>query len=93
MANYYVLEYETGEDYVNRRAPYRNEHLGLVKEAHARGDILMGGALGDPPQGAMIIFRGDSPAVAEAFARADPYVRSGVIARWTVRPWHVVIGL
>ena len=92
MANYYVLEYETGEDYVNRRAPYRTEHLELLREAHARGDILMGGALGDPPQGAMLVFRSDSPAAAEAFARVDPYVTSGVITRWTVRHWHVVIG-
>ena len=92
MANYYVLQYETGEDFVDRRAPYRTEHLGLVREAHARGDVLMGGALGEPPEGAMIIFRADSPEVAEAFARVDPYVTSGVITRWTVRRWHVVIG-
>jgi uncharacterized protein YciI len=92
MANYYVLEYETGEDFVNRRAPYRTEHLAVVREAHARGEVVMGGALGDPPQGALIIFRADSQEVAEAFARADPYVVSGVITRWTVRRWHVVIG-
>ena len=93
MANYYVLEYETGEDFANRRAPYRTDHLALVRDAHARGELLMGGAVGDPPQGAMIVFRAGSLAVAEAFARVDPYVTSGVITRWTVRPWHVVIGL
>lgn len=92
MANYYVLEYETGENYATRRMPYRTEHLGLVSAAHARGDIVMGGALGDPPDGAMIVFRADSPAVAEAFARVDPYVTSGVVIRWTVRLWNVVIG-
>lgn len=71
MTNYYVLEYETGEDFVNRRAPYRDEHLGAVRDAQARGEVVMGGALGEPPQGAMLIFRADTPAVVEAFARGS----------------------
>ena len=29
---------------------------------------------------------------AEEFARADPYVTKGLIARWHVREWTTVVG-
>jgi hypothetical protein len=89
---YFVLRYEVVENYAQRRAPLREEHLKLVREAHARGEIVMAGALGDPPQGALVVFRAESPATAESFARADPYVTRGLVTRWTVQPWTVVVG-
>jgi uncharacterized protein YciI len=90
--NYHVLAYDVVDDFVNRRQPLREEHLRLVREAHARGDLVLGGALGDPPDGALLIFRSGSAEVAETFARRDPYVTSGAVTRWRVRPWNVVIG-
>jgi uncharacterized protein YciI len=90
--NYYVLLYDGAEDYVERRTTHREAHLALVREAHARGEILYGGGLGDPPRGALIVFQGDSPAVAEQFAARDPYVLNGVVVAWRVLPWHVVVG-
>ena len=90
---YYVLRYDAVvDDYVNRRAPLRAEHLRLVREAHERGEVVMGGAVGETPEGALIIFRGDSPAAAERFAAADPYVLNGLVLHWRVQPWHVVVG-
>jgi uncharacterized protein YciI len=89
---YYLLIYHTVEGYVERRAPYRAEHLGYSNAAHARGELFMGGALGDPPDTAILIFRADTPSVAEEFARNDPYVKAGLIRDWSVRPWTVVIG-
>jgi uncharacterized protein YciI len=89
---YYALLYDGGDDYVARRAAHREAHLALVRAAHARGDILYAGALGDPPTGALIVFRADSPAAAEQFARRDPYVQNGVVSRWRVLPWHLVVG-
>ncbi len=90
---YFVLRYDAVvDDYVNRRAPLRAEHLRLVREAHDRGDVVMGGAVGETPEGALIIFKGDSPDVAERFAAADPYVTHGLILTWRVQPWHVVVG-
>ena len=89
---HYLLIYHTVENYVERRAPFRDEHLGYSNAAHARGELFMGGAVGDPPDTAMLIFRGDTPVVAEEFARNDPYVKAGLIRDWTVRPWTVVIG-
>jgi uncharacterized protein YciI len=89
---YYALVYETVGDMVSRRAPFREEHLRLIREAHDRGEVFMAGALGDPVDGALLVFRAESPAVAEAFARRDPYVVNGLVPRWTVRPWHLVAG-
>ena len=92
MSHYYVLEYETVDDYVNRRAPFREAHLRLLREAHQRGEVQIAGALGNPPDGALVVFRADSSAAAETFARQDPYVINGLITSWRVRQWHVVIG-
>ncbi len=89
---HYLLIYDVVPDYVQRRAPLRAEHLALARAAHARGELVLGGALADPVDGAVILFRGDSPAAAEAFAAADPYVRHGLVTRWRVRPWTTVVG-
>ncbi|NWG14458.1 MAG: YciI family protein [Acidobacteria bacterium] len=89
---YYLLFYTTVDDYVERRIPYREQHLAYAKAAYDRGEIVMGGPLSDPVDGAVLIFRGESPAVAEEFAKGDPYVRAGLIREWRVRPWRVVFG-
>jgi uncharacterized protein YciI len=90
--NYYALEYEGADDYVNRRAPHREAHLRLVRAAHARGEVALAGGVGEPPQGALLIFKGESPRAAEQFAKDDPYVTQGVVKSWRVRPWNVVVG-
>ncbi|MGE3959320.1 MAG: YciI-like protein [Vicinamibacterales bacterium] len=90
---YYVLRYDAVvDDYRNRRAPFRAEHLRLLREAHGRGEVLMAGAVGDEPDGAIIIFRGETPEPAERFVKEDPYVKQGLIITWRVQPWNVVIG-
>jgi uncharacterized protein len=89
---FYLLFYKTVDDYITRRAAYREEHLALVKAAHERGEIIMAGALADPPDSAVLVFRGDSPKIAELFAKKDPYVIAGLIPSWKVRPWTVVVG-
>ncbi len=89
---YYILFYTTIENYVEKRAPYRDHHLAHANAAHARGNLIMGGALADPADGAVLIFKGDGPGVAEEFAKNDPYVTNGLISEWRVRPWTVVIG-
>ena len=89
---HYLLFYDVGPDYVERRAPHRAGHLALARAAHARGELVLGGALAGPPDGAVLLFRGDNPAAAEAFAAADPYVRHGLVTRWRVRAWATVVG-
>jgi uncharacterized protein YciI len=89
---YFILSYETADNYVEKRAPFRSQHLALAREAHARGELLLAGALADPPDRAVLVFRAADRAVVEAFARRDPYVVNGAVRRWEVRPWTVVIG-
>ena len=92
MRLHYLLIYDVVDDYVQRRTPFRQEHLGLAHAAVDRGELVLGGALANPADGAVLLFRGDSPAAAEAFAQADPYVRNGLVTRWRVREWTTVIG-
>ncbi len=90
--NYYALFYYVVDDFVARRARYREEHLGLVREAHRRGELLLAGAFTDPADRALLVFRAPERSVVEDFARNDPYVTRGLVTRWEVRSWAVVIG-
>lgn len=88
----FLLMYDVVPDYVERRAAYRAEHLALAQAAKARGELWLAGALANPVDGAVLIFTGETPAAAEAFATADPYVRNGLVTRWRVREWTTVVG-
>jgi uncharacterized protein YciI len=89
---HYLLFYEVADDYFTRRAEFRNIHLKMGWEAVERGELVLGGALANPVDGAVLLFKGDSPAVAEQFAKADPYVTNGIVKRWYVREWTTVVG-
>ena len=89
---HYLLFYDVVPDYDERRAAYRAAHLAYARAAHVRGELVLGGALADPVDGAVLLFRGESPAVAERFAASDPYVAQGLVRRWWVRTWTTVVG-
>jgi uncharacterized protein YciI len=88
---YFALTYDVVDGFTDKRTPYRPQHLQLAREAAARGELLMAGALRDP-NGALLVFRAADQTTVEAFARTDPYVVAGLVTRWAVRPWTVVIG-
>lgn len=89
---HYLLFYEAGSDYAERRKPFRGAHLEHARGAAARGELVLGGAFANPIDGAVILFRGDSPAAAEQFAKRDPYVTNGIVKKWYVREWTTVVG-
>ena len=89
---HYLLFYELADDYLARRPEFREPHLEKAWQAHERGELVLGGALADPVDQAILMFKGDSPHAAEAFAASDPYVVNGLIKRWYVRPWNTVVG-
>jgi uncharacterized protein len=89
---HYLLFYDVVEDYAARRMPFRAAHLEHGRQALARGGLVLGGAFANPVDGAVLLFQGDSPAVAETFARTDPYVLNGLVTNWRVREWTTVIG-
>jgi hypothetical protein len=89
---HYLLFYDVVDDYVTRRAPLRAAHIGHARESMARGELVLAGALANPPDGAVLLFRGPSPEVAERFAEKDPYVINGLVTKWRVREWTTVVG-
>lgn len=89
---HFLLFYEFASDYLDRRPPFRAEHLRLAWDAHDRGELVVAGALADPVDGAVLMFAGDDASAAEAFARGDPYVANGLVERWRVREWTTVAG-
>lgn len=89
---HYLLFYDTVPDYAERRLPFRSAHLAHARAAAGRGELVLGGALADPVDGAVLLFRGESTAATEAFAHADPYVVNGLVTAWRVRAWATVVG-
>ncbi len=89
---YYMLLYEVVDNYIERRAAFREAHLKLAREANARGELIMAGAFADPVDGAALVFQAEDRSVAERFAQNDPYVKGGLVKAWKVRRWDVVIG-
>ena len=89
---HYLLFYDYVEDAVEKRAPYREEHLRLAGKALERGEFVLGGAYADPVDGAVLVFRCDEPSVVETFVANDPYVKNGIVTAWRIRPWTVAVG-
>ena len=90
--NYYALIYETVDDYVVRRAEFRQLHLSYAQVARERGELILAGAFDDPVDRALLIFRVNDKSRVQDFARNDPYVVNGLVKKWEVRPWRVVVG-
>lgn len=89
---HYLLFYEVSDDYLDRRAEFRSQHLAKAWAASEKGELVLAGALANPVDQAILLFKGDSPDVAENFARTDPYVLNGLVRKWTVREWITVAG-
>lgn len=90
--NYFALLYEVVDDYVARRAEFREQHLRVAREARERGELVLGGALAEPVDRALLVFQVADKSKVEDFARKDPYVVNGLVRKWEVRPWNVVVG-
>ena len=91
-ATRFVLLYDYVENVVEKRAPFRPDHLALANEYLERGELLMAGAFADPVDGAAFVFTVEDRARVEAFVAADPYVANGLVPSWRIREWTVVIG-
>lgn len=63
----------------------------LARAAADNGELLLGGAFADPVDGAALVFKAADQSAAERFATNDPYVTAGLVTKWTVRKWTVVV--
>lgn len=87
---HHLLSYDLSPDYLERRGQFREAHLALAWTHADNGSLLLGGAVGEPVEQALLVFT--TREAAEAFAQADPYVANGLIRRWRVLPWATVVG-
>jgi len=90
--NYYALIYDVVDDYITRRTEFRSAHLRLAHEGNERGELMLAGAFSDPYDQALFVFRAKDSTIAENFAKNDPYVKNGLVKKWKVRQWNVVVG-
>jgi len=88
---HYVLFYDYVEDIAERRGPHREAHLAHLGRWRDEGRLVLGGAVGEPLHGGMIVFRVDDPEEVEAFVTGDPYVQNGLVASHRTEPWNVVV--
>jgi len=86
-----ALIYEYVENAVEKRAPFREAHLAAARAEREAGRLVGGGAIGDPPMGGLLIFRGEDRGAVEAFAQNDPYVANGIVTAYRVEPYNVVV--
>lgn len=89
---HYLLTYHYTDDYLEKRAQFRNDHLRHAWAAQQRGELLLGGAVGDPADSAVLVFDCADPALIEAFVQADTYYHNGLVRSYTIRPWATVVG-
>ncbi len=88
---YFILTYTTVEDYIERRMPFRDVHLGLAAEFQQMGVLIMAGAL-NPADKAVLVFQCDDESLVEEFVSRDPYIKNGLVTSWEIREWKVVVG-
>ncbi len=88
----YALQYEYVADVLEKRKPYREAHLNHIGKQVENGNVILGGAVGNPPTEALIILRNLSSNDVEQFVQDDPYVINGIVMKYTIRPYIAVVG-
>ena len=91
-ASYLLLTLEYVDDMVEKRGPYREEHLAGARKGFDEGKIVMAGALMDPVDAGVFVFKNCEREEVEAFVEADAYYKAGLIPGYSIRPWMVVVG-
>jgi uncharacterized protein YciI len=89
---HFLLIYDVVDDYIEKRKPFRPAHFAYAQKFYDAGELALAGALADPVDGAIFVFRGETPEAAENFAKNDPYVLNGLAKSWRVRKWSTVLG-
>ena len=85
-----LLIYDYVEDMADRRGPYREAHLEQIRAEQEAGRVILAGALGNPPSGGAIVFKGVDPKHVQQFVATDPYNTAGLITNWRLEPWTLV---
>ncbi|KAG2497806.1 hypothetical protein HYH03_004077 [Edaphochlamys debaryana] len=89
---YFLLEYKYVPDILEKRGPFRAAHIEGAKKQAEAGKMVLGGAFGESPEGALFVFRDTTAEEVEKFVQADPYVQNGLVPSWKIKPYAVVVG-
>lgn len=84
-----LLAYDYPADVLERREPFRDAHLARIDEWRESGRLLLAGAVGKPPNGALFVFDCSAEEV-EEFAAGDPYSQAGLVLAHRVEPLAAV---
>jgi uncharacterized protein len=85
----YILRYNYVSDVLEKRGPYRAQHLELAKRCCISGGPTA--SMRDPniPTGALFVFADSLSAT--SFADKDPYVSAGIVTALSIEEWTVAI--
>jgi hypothetical protein len=86
----HVLFYDYVENMLELRAPHRPAHLERINQWRDQGKIVLAGAIGTPPRGAVIVFDLRDPSEVEIFASEDPYVLADLVTQMRIEPIALV---
>lgn len=89
---HFILTYRTVDRFNDRKMRFRKKHLDLVQEYFDKGELIMGGALLEPNDSALMIFQCEKAEDVEAFVKKDPYFTNGLVKSYEIRIWSVAIG-
>lgn len=87
----YILRYEYTSDILEKRDPFRPQHLQNAMKKKKEGSLIMGGALLDPVDSAIFVFSTSNKQEIEAFVANDPYVQNHLVTSHSIREWMVVV--
>ena len=87
----YVLKYDYISDYLEKREPYHEGHVDLVKKMVDEGTCLSAGIIGSSPTitGAFLVFV-DEESV-NKYTQRDPYMTGGIVTKHSVEEWNVLL--
>jgi uncharacterized protein len=85
----YILRYDYIPEVLERRGPYREEHLALAKRSCISGGPTASTKNPSIPIGALFIFPDAHSAT--SFVDSDPYVSAGIVTGFSIEEWSVAI--
>ena len=89
---YILLTLDYVDDMLDKRGPHREEHIAGARKAFEEGKCAMAGALTDPVDTGVFVFKNVDAAYVERFVQNDAYYKAGLVPRYSIRPWMVVVG-
>ena len=92
QAKLYVLQYVYVENALEKRQPHRQAHLALINKEAEKGNVVLAGAVDNPPNGGLLILRNLTAEAIEQLVRQDPYVINGVVKYYSIKPYMAVVG-